>query len=77
MPNCLGCEEFGHCLHYMEGDDDCCACEKGLVHCDSCGFVTDGGDGMCPECKTYPLCPSHEDCQKYKDEEFKEALTNG
>ena len=60
------CENGGpiHCLHYQEGDGDCCACGKGLAHCDDCGWAGEPYNGpeacaegtidpsLCPECGT-------------------------
>ena len=61
-----------HCLHYQEGDGDCCTCGKDLQHCDNCGWagdaraVTDPSDdaNLCPECGDF-ICASSrtEDCR--------------
>ena len=65
-----------HCLHFQEGDGDCCICEKRLIHCDCCGFAADenyvmeGAEcavdtNLCPTCG-YDLCPGDEDCRQRK-----------
>ena len=61
-----------HCLHYQEGDGDCCTCGKDLQHCDNCGWAgdaraeTDPSDdaNLCGECGDF-ICASSraEDCR--------------
>ena len=65
-----------HCLHYQEGDGDCCTCGKDLQHCDNCGWAgdaraeTDPSDdaNLCGECGDF-ICASSrtEDCRFYDD----------
>ena len=62
--------EGKHCLHYQEGDGDCCFCPQGLTHCDCCGWATvdeykcnpSDDDNLCPECGDF-RCSSYEDCR--------------
>ena len=63
-----------HCLHYQEGDGDCCECQKGLAHCDECGWAGEQAAGaevsaegtidpnLCPGCGDF-ICHSMEDCK--------------
>ena len=75
MSDCPNPKHGGnHCLHYQEGDGDCCICEAGLTHCDSCGWAgepNEPGNGcnedgcdcetLCPECNGV-VCRSHANC---------------
>ena len=40
----MKCTLGDHCLHYMEGDGDCCDCGEKLVFCENCGWVEISGE---------------------------------
>ena len=66
-----------HCLHYLEGNGDCCDCGQGFAHCDECGWGGEIVEGpavssegtidpnLCPECGNF-ICQSFEDCPIFK-----------
>ena len=56
-----------HCLHYQEGDGNCCDCLKPLAHCHECGWAGEqtaapaADHNLCPTCGSF-LCLSFDDC---------------
>ena len=58
-----------HCLHYQEGDGNCCDCLKPLAHCHECGWAGEqtadpaADHNLCPTCANFLLdtrLPSHD-----------------